>query len=126
MAACCLVSAVALSYLDGGRVVSSLYLVSEGGCVMSCLGGWLFFVMSLCYVLSRWVAASCLISVVALSCLYGCRVVSSLCIASWVAAALIHLGGLLRLYLVSVGCSCIVSLLRPLVVSDGGYGFGSV
>jgi hypothetical protein len=107
VAACCLVSAVTLSCLDGGRVLSSL----EGGCVMSCLRGWLLFV------LSRLVAASCLLLALALS---------YLSVVSVGAAALIHLGGLLRLYLVSAGCSCIVSLLVPLFVSDVGCDFKSV
>jgi hypothetical protein len=109
-----------MSYLGGWLffVSSKHYVLSrcggsslEGGCVMSCLRGWLLFV------LSRLVAASCLLLALALS---------YLSVVSVGAAALIHLGGLLRLYLVSAGCSCIVSLLVPLFVSDVGCDFKSV
>jgi hypothetical protein len=125
-----------------GRV-AAFFLVSLGGCLLSCLAGWL---------------RPCLISA------GGCRLVSPW----WVAAALFRLGGWLRpsyflggllrfilsrwivaalshgcslvlsrrvaasfflswwvatVYLVSVGCCGIVSWLQPHAVSEGGCGF---
>jgi hypothetical protein len=93
------------------------------------LGGWLR------YILSRSVGGcflSCLVSAVALSCLYGCRVVLSLCIVSvggcgldssqWVAMAISCLDGL-QLHCLVVAASCCLGrwLLLQKHISLGFY-----
>jgi hypothetical protein len=124
--------------------VAAFFLVSLGGCVQSCLAGWLrpclvsaggFRLVSLWWVaaalfrLGGWLLfilsgllRSILSRWIAAALSPGC----SLVLPRRVAASFFFSRWVLAVFFVSVGCCGIVSWLQPRVVSEGGCGFLNV